>query len=55
MVVFVGLAFLGSLFGFVKLIGTVYPLMGYLGFVLMAAIIVSWFRTRKYNVSAQPV
>ncbi|MNF85003.1 hypothetical protein D3C84_673870 [compost metagenome] len=54
-VVFVSLAFLGSLFGFVKLIGTVYPLMGYLGFVLMAAIIVSWFRTRKYNVAAQPV
>ncbi|TQR21322.1 hypothetical protein [Psychrobacillus vulpis] len=37
------LAFGASFVGFVNLVGTVYPLMGYLGFTLIAAIIYSWF------------
>lgn len=40
-------AYFASLFGFVKLVGIVYPLMGYLGFILIAAIIVAWFRSRN--------
>ncbi|WP_042354195.1 YkvI family membrane protein [Bacillus rubiinfantis] len=42
------LAFAASFIGFIKLVGTVYPVMGYLGFTIMAAIIVSWFRSRKH-------
>ncbi|PZP26435.1 YkvI family membrane protein [Pseudomonas kuykendallii] len=53
-VVSVALAFAGSLFGFVKLVGIVYPAMGYLGFVLMAAIIVAWVRNRRQQPAAQP-
>lgn len=45
------LAFLGSLVGFIKLVGTVYPFFGYLGFVLMACVLVGWFRMR--TASAQ--
>ncbi|BFO02769.1 membrane protein [Pseudomonas guariconensis] len=41
------IAYFASLFGFVKLVGIVYPLMGYLGSVLIAAIIVGWFRNRR--------
>ncbi|MFF2755835.1 hypothetical protein ACFVR1_19260 [Psychrobacillus sp. NPDC058041] len=37
------IAFIASFVGFVKLVGTVYPVTGYLGFLLIAAIIVSWF------------
>lgn len=43
----VTIAFVASLFGFVKLVGLVYPAMGYLGFVLIVAIIVSWLRQAK--------
>lgn len=43
----VALAYFASLFGFVTLVGIVYPAMGYLGFILMAAIIVAWFRNRR--------
>ncbi|MFC4410429.1 hypothetical protein ACFOZY_08330 [Chungangia koreensis] len=41
------IAFICSNVGFVNLVGTVYPIMGYLGFVLIAAIIVSWMKNRK--------
>lgn len=37
-------AFGASFVGFITLVGTVYPVMGYLGFTLIAAIIVSWAR-----------
>ncbi len=40
-------AFAASFVGFITLVGTVYPTMGYLGFTLIAAIIVAWFRWRK--------
>ncbi|MFG6157916.1 hypothetical protein ACGTNG_03815 [Halomonas sp. 1390] len=36
-----------SLLGFVSLVGTVYPFFGYLGFFLMAAILVAWIRQRQ--------
>lgn len=43
-VMFVGmLAFGASFVGFVSLVGTVYPMMGYLGFMLIGAIVFSWF------------
>lgn len=45
--VFGAVAFASSFFGFVTLVGTVYPIMGYLGFVLIAAIIFAWFRGNK--------
>ncbi len=38
------LAFAGSFVGFIKLVGTVYPLFGYLGFVLMVFTILGWWR-----------
>jgi uncharacterized membrane protein YkvI len=41
------LAFLGSLFGFIQLVGTVYPFFGYLGFVLMAATLIGWLRMKS--------
>ncbi|MBI0577779.1 hypothetical protein IEC97_10430 [Neobacillus cucumis] len=41
------LSFAASFVGFIKLVSTVYPLMGYLGFTLIAAIILAWFRSRK--------
>lgn len=40
------LAFLASFVGFIKLVGTVYPLTGYLGFVIIAALIFSWIRSK---------
>ncbi|HWO98550.1 MAG TPA: hypothetical protein VNM45_19925 [Bacillus sp. (in: firmicutes)] len=40
-------AFGASFIGFIKLVGTVYPLMGYLGFTLIAAIIVAWFKGKQ--------
>lgn len=38
------LAFAGSFVGFIKLVGTVYPMFGYLGFVLMVFTIIGWWR-----------
>lgn len=40
------LAFLGSLFGFIQLVGTVYPFFGYLGFVLMVCTFIGWWRSK---------
>ncbi|MFM1653303.1 hypothetical protein ACI7RC_14520 [Brevibacillus sp. B_LB10_24] len=47
------LSFVASLAGFTKLVGTVYPLMGYLGFVLIAATVVAWFRGRAAKQTGQ--
>lgn len=41
------LNFLGSLFGFGDLIGTVYPLFGYLGLIVLALIVVNFLLTLK--------
>src|SRR5690606_2566678 len=38
-----------SLVGFTKLVGTVYPLLGYLGILLIAAIGLNWYRMRRNN------
>lgn len=38
---------LGAKLGFITLVGTVYPIFGYLGFVLMAAILIAWMRLRR--------
>ncbi|UFQ97929.1 hypothetical protein [Pseudomonas wenzhouensis] len=46
----IGLAL--SQFGFTKLVGTVYPLLGYVGFALILAIGFSWMR-RRSAVKAQ--
>ncbi|RFU67708.1 hypothetical protein D0469_13910 [Peribacillus saganii] len=47
--VFGVIAFAASFIGFITLVGTVYPVMGYLGFTLIAAIIVSWIRGRQQS------
>ncbi|MDN7247004.1 YkvI family membrane protein [Planococcus shenhongbingii] len=47
------IAFASSFFGFVTLVGTVYPVMGYLGFTLIAAIVIAWFRRRKGQVAKE--
>lgn len=41
------LALLGSFFGFIALVGTVYPIFGYLGFVLMVCTVIGWWRLRQ--------
>ncbi|MCX5463192.1 YkvI family membrane protein [Alcaligenes parafaecalis] len=42
-----GLGLVGAKIGFINLVGTVYPFFGYLGFVLMAWILIAWFRLRR--------
>lgn len=37
-------AYVGAQFGFINLVGTVYPFFGYIGFVLILAILISWWR-----------
>lgn len=39
-------AIFGAKLGFITLVGIVYPFFGYLGFVLMAAILMGWWRLR---------
>jgi len=47
-VIVFGLAAYGASFiGFITLVGTVYPVMGYLGFTLIAAIIFAWTRNNR--------
>ncbi|MFD2924996.1 YkvI family membrane protein [Halobacillus naozhouensis] len=47
-VVVVGLlSFAASLVGFTDLVSTVYPLMGYLGFILIGGVTISWVRSKK--------
>ncbi|MBM7600305.1 putative membrane protein YkvI [Virgibacillus halotolerans] len=47
-VVIIGLlAFGASFVGFITLVGSVYPITGYLGFVLILAVLVFWIKTRK--------
>lgn len=45
--IFGAVAFASSFVGFVTLVGTVYPVMGYLGFILIAGIVFAWFRRKK--------
>ena len=54
-VLFGAAAFGASFIGFITLVGTVYPLMGYLGFTLIAAIIFSWFRGKQKAKSTKTV
>ena len=46
-VVFGLVAYGASFIGFITLVGTVYPVMGYLGFILIGAIIFAWIRKKK--------
>ena len=46
------LAFAASFIGFTTLVGTIYPITGYLGLVLILAIFLSWIRTRKQRIIA---
>ncbi|KAB2338059.1 hypothetical protein F7731_00300 [Cytobacillus depressus] len=39
--------FAASFVGFTKLVGTLYPITGYLGFALIAAVIVAWVRGKR--------
>lgn len=54
-VLFGAAAFGASFIGFITLVGTVYPLMGYLGFTLIAAIVFSWFRGKQKAKSTNTV
>lgn len=50
-IVCVGIAgYIASLVGFTTLVGKVYSTVGYLGFALMATIIVAWFKSRNTKV-----
>lgn len=46
-VVFGVAAYGASFIGFITLVGTVYPAMGYLGFILIGAIVLAWFMKKK--------
>ncbi|ETP69818.1 membrane protein [Planococcus glaciei] len=52
---FGAVAFASSFVGFVTLVGTVYPVMGYLGFTLIAAIVIAWVRKRKVQTSRNAI
>lgn len=52
---FGAVAFASSFVGFVTLVGTVYPVMGYLGFTLIAAIVIAWVRKRKMQSSRNAI
>jgi uncharacterized membrane protein YkvI len=43
-----------SFAGFTKLVGTVYPLLGYLGLALIAAVLVYWLRNRGKSSKPRP-
>lgn len=43
-----------SMAGFSKLVGTVYPLLGYVGFALILAIAFSWIRKRHQRIDDAP-
>lgn len=51
-VLFGAAAFGASFIGFITLVGTVYPLMGYLGFTLIAAIVFAWVRGKRKAVGS---
>ncbi|MFL0361934.1 hypothetical protein ACH0BF_02845 [Pseudobacillus sp. 179-B 2D1 NHS] len=40
-------AFLASFVGFVKLVGTLYPIVGYLGLILIIGVIFAWLRFKQ--------
>ncbi len=46
------LALAGSFVGFIKLVGIVYPIYGYIGFVLMALAFVGWLRVARRQDAA---
>ncbi|BAQ10080.1 hypothetical protein OXB_1609 [Bacillus sp. OxB-1] len=46
-VLFGVVAFGVSFIGFITLVGTVYPTMGYLGFTLIGAIVLAWFMKKR--------
>jgi uncharacterized membrane protein YkvI len=53
-VVLFGIAAFGASFiGFITLVGTVYPLMGYLGFTIIGAIVFSWIKGKREVKSSQ--
>ncbi len=51
-VLFGAAAFGASFIGFITLVGTVYPLMGYLGFTLITAIVFAWVRGKRKAVGS---
>ena len=42
-----GAAFFGSIFGFGDLVGTIYPIFGYLGIVVLILLVINFIRLRK--------
>ena len=48
------LALAGSFVGFIKLVGIVYPIYGYIGFVLMALGLIGWLRMSRRSTGTAP-
>ncbi|MGM9929243.1 MAG: hypothetical protein ACI35P_14970 [Bacillus sp. (in: firmicutes)] len=46
--------FLLSFVGFTTLVGTVYPIMGYIGFIILGAVTLSWFRALHHKPELTP-
>ena len=40
-------AFFASFVGFVKLVGTLYPIVGYLGLILIIGVVFAWFKFKR--------
>lgn len=49
MIVISLLALAGSLFGFKELVGTVFPIFGYIGFLALPGILHHYFMLRKHK------
>lgn len=51
------IGFISSFIGFTTLVGTLYPIMGYIGFILLSAVTLSWLRSTHYtyDVLEQPI
>lgn len=47
-------AYFSSYVGFSNLVGSVYPIMGYVGFVLLGAVILSWIRSLHHSADLIP-
>ena len=43
------LSFVGSIFGFGDLVGTVYPIFGYIGIIVLVLLLVNFIKLRKIN------
>ncbi len=54
-ILFTVAAIVASFVGFTRLVGTVYPVMGYLGFILIGSLVLQWFRSRFTSAKEESI